>query len=155
MRLLLLQGHSTQTPSFLGRTSNGWASSACSAFRGRKSLGGAGLDLLSYITIIYEMAKVDASHAITISAHTTLGTSPIVNFGNTEQKRRYVPLLASGKVLGGFGLTEPAAGSDAAGTQDDGGQEGRSVRVERLQDLLHHPCWRRGEIFVVTAVTQL
>src|SRR5919198_1584627 len=82
-----------------------------------EALGGAGLDLVSYIITIHEMAKVDASHAITISAHTTLGTSPIVNFGTEEQKRRYVPLLATGRVLGGFGLTEEAAGSDSAGTR--------------------------------------
>src|SRR4026208_2073793 len=66
-----------------------------------EELGGAGLDLLSYMLVIEEMAKVDASHAITISAHTTLGTSPIVNFGTREQKNRFVPFLASGKVLGG------------------------------------------------------
>src|SRR5688500_13188405 len=82
-----------------------------------EELGGAGLDLLSYMIAIHEMAKVDASHAITISAHTTLGTSPIVNFGTREQRERYVPLLASGRVLGGFGLTEPSAGSDAGGTK--------------------------------------
>src|SRR5689334_25025342 len=82
-----------------------------------EDLGGAGLDLLSYMIVINEMAKVDASHAITISAHTTLGTSPIVNFGNAQQKKKYVPPLASGKVLGGFGLTEPSAGSDAASTK--------------------------------------
>src|SRR5206468_572545 len=82
-----------------------------------EELGGAGLDLLSYVIVINEMAKVDASHAITISAHTTLGTSPIVNFGTAAQKKRYVPLLAAGKVLGGFGLTEPSAGSDAANTR--------------------------------------
>src|SRR5207253_6716263 len=64
-----------------------------------------------------ELAKVDASHAITVSAHTTLGTSPIVDFGIADQKNRYVPLLATGKVLGGFGLTEPGAGSDAGGTK--------------------------------------
>jgi alkylation response protein AidB-like acyl-CoA dehydrogenase len=79
--------------------------------------GGAGLDLLSYMITIHELAKVDASHAITVSAHTTLGTSPIVNFGTADQKRRFVPLLASGRVLGGFGLTEPGAGSDAGGTR--------------------------------------
>ena len=62
------------------------------------------------------MAKVDASHALTISAHTNLGTSPIVEFGTKAQRDRYVPLLASGRVLGGFGLTEPGAGSDAGGT---------------------------------------
>ena len=68
-----------------------------------EELGGAGLDLLSYMIVINEMAKVDASHAITISAHTTLGTSPIVNFGTSAQKKRYVPLLASGKFSAGSG----------------------------------------------------
>src|SRR2546425_4424913 len=72
-----------------------------------EELGGSGMDYLSYIMVIHELAKVDASHAITVSAHTTLGTSPIVDFGTDEQKQRYVPLLAAGKVLGGFGLTEP------------------------------------------------
>jgi len=59
-----------------------------------EELGGSGMDYLSYIIVIHELAKVDASHAITVSAHTTLGTSPIVDFGTAEQKRRYVPLLA-------------------------------------------------------------
>src|SRR5256886_9576814 len=68
-----------------------------------EDLGGSGMDYLSYIIVIHELAKVDASHAITVSAHTTLGTSPIVDFGTAEQKRRYVPLLAAGKVLAGFG----------------------------------------------------
>src|SRR5438046_4198584 len=81
-----------------------------------EELGGSGMDYLSYILVIHELAKVDASHAITVSAHTTLGTSPIVDFGTDEQKMRFVPLLATGKVLGGFGLTEPGAGSDAGGT---------------------------------------
>src|SRR4051812_27039653 len=82
-----------------------------------EELGGAGLDILSYMIVINEMAKVDASHAITISAHTTLGTSPIINFGSDKQRRKFVPPLASGRVLGGFGLTEPSAGSDAASTR--------------------------------------
>src|SRR5687767_341679 len=80
-----------------------------------EELGGAGLDVLSFMITIMELAKVDASTGLTVSAHTTLGTSPIVNFGNDEQRRKYVPLLASGRVLGGFGLTEPDAGSDAGG----------------------------------------
>src|SRR5437016_8974358 len=82
-----------------------------------EQLGGSGMDYLSYIIVIHELAKVDASHAITVSAHTTLGTSPIVDFGSDEQKKTFVPLLATGKVLAGFGLTEPGAGSDAGGTQ--------------------------------------
>src|SRR5437868_1182946 len=69
-----------------------------------EELGGAGLDLLSYMIVIQELAKIDASHALTISAHTTLGTSPIVRFGTEQQQKRYVPLLASGRVMGGFGL---------------------------------------------------
>src|SRR5918911_4460207 len=72
-----------------------------------EELGGAGLDLISYMIVIEELAKVDASHGLTVSAHTTLGTSPIVRFGTEEQKRKYVPFLAAGKVMGGFGLTEP------------------------------------------------
>src|SRR6266498_4539652 len=82
-----------------------------------EELGGSGMDYLSYITVIHELAKVDASHAITVSAHTTLGTSPIVDFGTTQQKQAFVPLLAAGRVLGGFGLTEAGAGSDAGGTR--------------------------------------
>src|SRR5260370_40911620 len=78
-----------------------------------EALRGSGMDYLSYILVIHELAKVDATHAITVSAHTTLGTSPIVDFGTPEQRAKYVPLLATGKVLGGFGLTEPGAGSDA------------------------------------------
>ena len=82
-----------------------------------EELGGAGHDTISFMIAIEELARVDASHSITISAHTTLGTSPIVNFGTAAQKKRFVPLLASGTVLGGFGLTEDTAGSDAGGTR--------------------------------------
>jgi alkylation response protein AidB-like acyl-CoA dehydrogenase len=116
-----------------------------------EELGGAGLDLLSYMIVINEMAKVDASHAITISAHTTLATSPIVNFGTTEQKKRYVPLLASGKVLGGFGLTEPSAGSDAAGTQTTALRKGSKFVLNGSKIFITHGGV--GEIFVATAVT--
>jgi len=116
-----------------------------------EELGGAGLDTLSYMIAIHEMAKVDASHGITISAHTTLGTSPIVNFGTGQQKERFVPLLASGKVLGGFGLTEPSAGSDAAGTRTTAiRKDGRYVLNGSKIFITHGGV---GEIFVVTAVT--
>src|ERR1700736_1367813 len=117
-----------------------------------EELGGAGLDLLSYMIVINEMAKVDASHAITISAHTTLGTSPIVNFGTAAQKKRYVPLLASGKVLGGFGLTEPSAGSDAASTRSTAVRKGSHYVLNGSKIFITHGGV--GEIFVVTAVTE-
>jgi butyryl-CoA dehydrogenase len=116
-----------------------------------EELGGAGLDLISYIITIHEMAKVDASHAITISAHTTLGTSPIVKFGNDAQRARYVPLLASGKVLGGFGLTEPSAGSDAGGTKTRAEKRGDRYVINGSKIFITHGGV--GEIFVVTAVT--
>jgi butyryl-CoA dehydrogenase len=116
-----------------------------------EELGGAGLDTLSYIITIHELAKIDASHAITISAHTTLGTSPIVNFGTDEQKRRYVPPLASGKVLGGFGLTEPGAGSDAAGTKTTAVNKGSHYVLNGSKIFITHGGV--GEIFVATAVT--
>src|SRR4028119_485236 len=61
-----------------------------------EELGGTGMDGIAYMIVIHELAKVDASHAITVSAHTTLGTSPIVNFGTDEQKESFVPLPAAG-----------------------------------------------------------
>ncbi|HEU4586920.1 MAG TPA: acyl-CoA dehydrogenase family protein, partial [Gemmatimonadaceae bacterium] len=116
-----------------------------------EELGGAGMDLISYIITIHEMAKVDASHAITISAHTTLGTSPIVYFGSKAQRERYVPPLASGKVLGGFGLTEESAGSDAGGTRSRAERRGSHYVLNGSKRFITHGGV--GEIFVVTAVT--
>jgi butyryl-CoA dehydrogenase len=117
-----------------------------------EELGGAGLDQLSYYITIHEMAKVDASHALTISAHTNLGTSPIVEFGTEEQKRRYVPLLASGQVLGGFGLTEPGAGSDAGGTASTAMDRGDHYLLNGSKIFITHAGV--GEVFVVTARTE-
>ncbi len=117
-----------------------------------EELGGAGMDQLSYYITIHEMAKVDASHALTISAHTNLGTSPIVEFGTEEQKRRYVPLLASGKVLGGFGLTEPGAGSDAGGTATTAVDKGDHYLLNGSKIFITHAGV--GEIFSVTARTE-
>jgi alkylation response protein AidB-like acyl-CoA dehydrogenase len=112
---------------------------------------GAGLDLLSYMIVIHELAKIDASHGLTISAHTTLGTSPIFRFGTDAQKHRYVPPLASGRVMGGFGLTEPDAGSDAAGTRTTAVRKGDRYILNGTKRFITHGSV--GEIFVVTAVT--
>jgi butyryl-CoA dehydrogenase len=117
-----------------------------------EELGGAGMDQLSYYITIHEMAKVDASHALTISAHTNLGTSPIVEFGTEEQRRRYVPLLASGRVLGGFGLTEPGAGSDAGGTATTAVDKGDHYLVNGSKIFITHAGV--GEVFVITARTE-
>jgi alkylation response protein AidB-like acyl-CoA dehydrogenase len=116
-----------------------------------EELGGAGLDLLSYMIVIHELAKVDASHGLTVSAHTTLGTSPIVRYGTDAQKRRYVPLLASGRVMGGFGLTEPDAGSDAGGTKSTAVRRGDRYILNGTKRFITHGGV--GEIFVITAIT--
>jgi butyryl-CoA dehydrogenase len=114
-------------------------------------LGGMGRDTLSYILVIEELARVDASHAITLSAHTTLGTSPILTYGTEEQRRRFVPPLASGLVLGGFGLTEAGAGSDASGTRTRAQRVSGGYRLSGAKVFITNAGV--GEIFVVTAVT--
>src|SRR2546430_3923317 len=116
-----------------------------------EELGGSGMDYLSYILVIHELAKVDASHAITVSAHTTLGTSPIVDFGTDEQKQRSVPLLAAGGGVGRFGLTEPGGGSGAGGTPSGAGGQGGPFGVNGSKNFIPPPGV--GEIFVVTART--
>jgi butyryl-CoA dehydrogenase len=116
-----------------------------------KDYGGQGLDTVSYISAIEQVARVDASHAITISAHSTLGLSPILNFGTEAQKRRYLPFLATGRVLGGFGLTEPSAGSDAGATRTNAVRENGAYRINGSKIFITHAGV--GEIFVITAVT--
>jgi alkylation response protein AidB-like acyl-CoA dehydrogenase len=116
-----------------------------------KALGGSGKDYLSYILAIHELAKVDASHAITVSAHTTLGTSPIVDCGTEAQQRAFVPRLAAGKVLAGFGLTEPGAGSDAGGTKTTAVDKGDHYVLNGSKIFITHGGV--GEVFIATART--
>src|SRR3954447_1492121 len=75
--------------------------------------GGGGGDTLAYALAVEELTRVDSSVAITLCAHTSLGTQPIYLFGSDEQKTEWMPKLCAGEVLGAFGLTEPEAGSDA------------------------------------------
>lgn len=79
--------------------------------------GGAGADTVSYAIAIEELTRIDSSVAITVAAHTSLGTMPIYLFGSEEQKREWLPRLASGEALAAFGLTEAGAGSDAGATR--------------------------------------
>jgi short-chain 2-methylacyl-CoA dehydrogenase len=79
--------------------------------------GGGGGDTLSYAIAIEELTRIDSSVAITVAAHTSLGTMPILLYGTDEQKEAWLPDLASGKKLGSFGLTEAEAGSDAGATR--------------------------------------
>jgi short/branched chain acyl-CoA dehydrogenase len=78
-----------------------------------EEVGGAGADTLAYALVVEELTRIDSSVAITMCAHTSLGTQPIFLFGSDEQKERYMPDLCAGRKLGAFGLTEPEAGSDA------------------------------------------
>lgn len=75
--------------------------------------GGSGMDTLSYIIAVEELARIDGSHAATIAAHNSLGIGPLLLAGTEEQKQKYVPQLCTGEGLWAFGLTEPDAGSDS------------------------------------------
>ncbi|KAA0565962.1 acyl-CoA dehydrogenase [Rossellomorea aquimaris] len=75
--------------------------------------GGSEMDFTSYIIAIHELSKVSATIGVILSVHTSVGTNPILYFGNEDQKQKYLPKLATGEYLGAFCLTEPSAGSDA------------------------------------------
>ena len=85
---------------------------------------GQGMDYISYIIGVEEVARIDGSQAATIAAGNSLGIGPIYYFGTEEQKKKYLPKLCSGEGLWGFGLTEPTAGSDAGGSQTTAKLEG-------------------------------
>ena len=89
-----------------------------------KKYGGQEKDTLSYIIAMEELARVDSSQAATAVAHNSLGLAPIINFGSTEQKEKYLPQLTSGHHLWAFGLTEVNAGSDASGTETTAVRDG-------------------------------
>ena len=79
-----------------------------------REYGGAGMDALAFVICIEELAQACAATAVIVDVHTSVGTEPILLFGDEDQKRRWLPQLASGELLGAFALTEPASGSDAA-----------------------------------------
>lgn len=79
--------------------------------------GGQGMDYLSYIIAVEEIARVDGSQAATLAAHNSLGVGPLNSFGSKEQKEKYLPSLCTGEALWAFGLTEPEAGSDSRATK--------------------------------------
>ena len=91
--------------------------------------GGSEMDFLSYIIAIHELSKVSAVVGVILSVHTSVGTNPILYFGNEEQKQKYVPKLASGEYLGAFCLTEPSAGSDAGSTKSKAVKDGNFYTI--------------------------
>lgn len=82
-----------------------------------ESYSGQGMDYLAYAIACEELARVDGSHAATITAHNSLGVGPLYYFGNEEQRKKYLPKLCTGEALWAFGLTEPSAGSDSRGSK--------------------------------------
>ncbi len=91
-----------------------------------EELGGAGMDYRAYAIVVEELARVCGTTSITVAAHTSLGTAPIYKFGTEAQRRRWVPRLARGEMLGAFALTEPGAGSDAKMTRVRAVKDGAS-----------------------------
>jgi alkylation response protein AidB-like acyl-CoA dehydrogenase len=112
---------------------------------------GAGADLLSYQLALEEIAYFCASTALSLAAHTSLCTLPILAFGNDEQKKRYVPDLASGRKLGAFGLTESHAGSDAGATRTKAVRDGKSWVLNGSKAYITNAS--HASTFVVTART--
>ena len=99
--------------------------------------GGAGGDTVSYALAIEELTRIDSSVAITVAAHTSLGTMPIYLFGSEAQKREWLPDLASGRKLAAFGLTEPGAGSDAGNTLTTAELRDGELARQRVEDVHH------------------
>ena len=116
-----------------------------------EELGGAGADTLSLVLVVEELAKVDASHSITVGAHTSLAASPIHDFGSAEQKERYLPSMAQGEALGAFGLTEATSGSDAANMSTRAVRNGDGWILNGTKVFITNAGV--AETFVVAAVT--
>jgi short-chain 2-methylacyl-CoA dehydrogenase len=115
--------------------------------------GGGGGDSLAYALVVEELARVDSSVAITLCAHTSLGTQPIYLFGTEEQKREWLPPLCRGERLGAFGLTEPEAGSDAGNTQTRAALENGEWVINGAKQFITNAGTDMSGLVVITAVT--
>src|SRR5207248_6331909 len=113
--------------------------------------GGAGGDTLSYAIAVEENSRADRSLGLTLAAHTSLGAAPFYLFGTPEQKKKYLPPLASGKMIGAFGLTEPHAGSDAGGTKTVGVRDNGCWVINGSK--LYMTSGRIAGVMVITAKT--
>ena len=115
--------------------------------------GGGGGDSLAYALAVEELARVDSSVAITLCAHTSLGTQPIYLFGSEEQKREWLPQLCAGEKLGAFGLTEPEAGSDAGNTQTHAKLDGGEWVINGSKQFITNAGTDISGVVTITAVT--
>ncbi|MFZ2114535.1 MAG: acyl-CoA dehydrogenase family protein [Solirubrobacteraceae bacterium] len=115
--------------------------------------GGGGGDTLAYVLAVEELTRVDSSVAITLCAHTSLGTQPIYLFGSEEQKREWLPQLCSGAKLGAFGLTEPEAGSDAGNTRTRARLAGGEWTIDGAKQFITNAGTDISGVVCITAVT--
>ena len=113
--------------------------------------GGAGLGYVEFEIIIEELARVDPSIALSVAAHNGLCTNHLFRFANEEQKKKYIPDLASGKKIGAWALTEPASGSDAAGLQTVAEKKNDHYILNGTKNFITHGKY--GEIAVVMTIT--
>jgi short-chain 2-methylacyl-CoA dehydrogenase len=115
--------------------------------------GGGGGDTLAYALAVEELARVDSSVAITLCAHTSLGTQPIALFGSDEQRERWLPDLCSGRRLGAFGLTEPEAGSDAGNVRTRATLDGGSWTINGAKQFITNAGTDISGLVTITART--
>jgi short/branched chain acyl-CoA dehydrogenase len=115
--------------------------------------GGAGGSSADYALVVEELTRIDSSVAITLCAHTSLGTQPLYLFGSEEQKQRFMPRLCSGEILGAFGLTEPEAGSDAGNTQTRARLEDGDWLINGSKQFITNAGTDISGVVVITAVT--
>jgi alkylation response protein AidB-like acyl-CoA dehydrogenase len=113
--------------------------------------GGSGLGYLEYITAIAEISKVDGSVGLSLAAHNSLCTNHILQFGNDDQKQRFLPGLATGSLLGAWGLTEPNTGSDSGNMKTTAVRAGDSYVLNGAKNFITHGI--SGDVAVVIART--
>ena len=116
-----------------------------------REYGGAGADYLCYIMAVEELSKTCATTGVVLSAHTSLGTWPIAQFGTEEQKKRFLPDLCTGKRLAAFGLTEPNAGTDAAGQQTTAVLDGDHYVLNGTKIFITNAG--EAEVYIIFAMT--
>jgi short/branched chain acyl-CoA dehydrogenase len=116
--------------------------------------GGGGGDTLAYALAVEELTRVDSSVAITLCAHTSLGTQPVYLFGSEQQKREWMPKLCSGERLGAFGLTEPEAGSDAGNTHTRARLQDGEWVVNGAKQFITNAGTNISGMVCITAVTE-
>lgn len=115
--------------------------------------GGSAMDFTSYILAINELSKVSAVVGVILSVHTSVGTNPILYFGNEQQKNKYIPRLASGEYLGAFCLTEPSAGSDAGSLKSRAVKDGNNYIINGSKVFITNGG--EADVYIVFASTDV